>query len=120
MQRILQATENQLLEANKEGKDVLEEKYRLSNEKVLLLSEKADSTERVLLEMMQQVAKASSTPTSTGQSMLASMLSSTTTSSTLTPSSASVQTSRHDTISTRSPLLVRFLHIRQWSPVGVA
>jgi len=38
-QRHLQTTENQLLEANKDGRDVLEEKYRLSNEKVLLLSE---------------------------------------------------------------------------------
>ncbi|ELR12842.1 uncharacterized protein ACA1_093890 [Acanthamoeba castellanii str. Neff] len=103
--RHLQTTENQLLEANKDGRDVLEEKYRLSNEKVLLLSEKADSTERVLREIMQQVAKASSTPSTTGNSLLQFTLSSKTTSSTLNSSSAMSKSGLHDPLPFRSPLL---------------
>jgi hypothetical protein len=108
--RHLQTTENQLLEANKDGRDVLEEKYRLSNEKVLLLSEKADSTERVLREIMQQVAKASSTPSTTGNSLLQFTLSSKTTSSTLNSSSAMSKSGLHDPLPFRSPLLVRLSH----------
>ena len=48
----LEANEQELNSKVSSGVDLEEEKYRLQNEKVLLLSEKTETMERILLDLM--------------------------------------------------------------------
>ncbi len=61
----MQSTENELLTSAQQqqtdsSQQLLEERYRLSNEKLLLLSEKAETAEAFLVEILHHSTKASS------------------------------------------------------------